>query len=76
MSTRPSCVREIGSNFCRPLNSRSKCFRALEAVAPDDLHRAQRADDIARQPHFAVAAGRDGAKQFVIGNGEGRREAF
>ena len=34
----------------------------------DNLHRAQRADDVARQPDFAVAAAADSAQQFVIGH--------
>ena len=45
-------------------------------VAPDDFHRAQGADGIARQPHFAVRAGSDGTDQCVVGNppvGQGRR---
>jgi hypothetical protein len=40
----------------------------LEGAAAYDLHRAQGAEDIARQPHFAVAAAPDAAEQFVIGN--------
>src|SRR6266542_3828450 len=46
--------------FVRPL--------VLEAVAIHDLHRAEFAEDIARQPDVAVAAAPDAAEQFVIGH--------
>src|SRR2546425_545753 len=40
----------------------------FERAAINDLNRPQRAQFVARQPDFAVAALADGAEQFVIGN--------
>ena len=40
----------------------------LETLAMDDLHRAQRADGVARQPDLAVTAARDQTQQFMIGH--------
>ena len=50
-----------------PLNS-LEVFVALERVPMDNLHRAQRADDVARQPDLAVTAAADLPEQFMIGN--------
>ena len=45
---------------------------AAERVAPHGFDRAECAENIARQPHFTIAAPPDGAKNLVIGNA-GRR---
>jgi hypothetical protein len=45
----------------------------FEAVAMDDLHGAQLAEDILGQPHLAVAAAPDAAEQLVVGNSRGLR---
>ena len=50
----------------------------LETLAVDDLHRAQRADGVARHPDFAVSAVPNQAQQLVIGDLHrlrGRRDA-
>src|SRR6185369_13308581 len=41
---------------------------AFKLAPPDDLHGAQRAHDIAREPYFPVSPAPDGPEQRVIGN--------
>jgi len=41
----------------------------IEGVAIDDFYGAPTAQNIAREPDFAVTAAADFAQQFVIGNG-------
>jgi hypothetical protein len=43
----------------------------LEGRAIDDLHCAQLAQNIARQPHFPITAAADAPEQFMVGNGRG-----
>src|SRR5438552_14521998 len=44
----------------------------FKRAAINDLDRPQRAQFVARQPNFPVAAFADGAEQFVIGNRQWR----
>jgi len=43
-------------------------FGALEAVAPDNFHRAQGAEGVAGKPDLAVSARSDGPQEFVFRN--------
>ena len=54
--------------FLQTLKLAVEILRAIETVAPNDLHGAQGADDAACQPNLAITTGSDGAQQFEVGD--------
>jgi hypothetical protein len=62
-----------GFELLQPFELSFEVLASREGLAPDDFDGAQRADDVAGQPHLAVTALADWTEQFVIRDARRRR---